>query len=112
MLQSLTLSPDVYVKAEHTELNVLREMKEDIVRWKRMHLFDDTWTLQPRSVLLIPQLPYLKCLAMQVKAEHTELEELREMKEDIVRRERAQAAIIDNQAKRLDELDSLYKVLA
>ena len=49
-------------------------------------------------------------LGMQVKAEHTELEELREMKEDIVRRERAQAAIIDNQAKRLDELDSLYKV--
>ena len=32
------------------------------------------------------------------------------MKEDIVRRERAQAAIIDNQAKRLEELDALYKV--
>ena len=48
----------------------------------------------------------------QIKAEHTELEELREMKEDIVRRERAQAVIIDNQAKRLEELDLLYKVAA
>ena len=33
------------------------------------------------------------------------------MKEDVVRRERAQAAIIDNQAKRLEELDALYKVI-
>ena len=31
------------------------------------------------------------------------------MKEDIERRERAQAALIDNQAKRLDELETLYK---
>ena len=39
-----------------------------------------------------------------------ELEELREMKADIERRERSQATIIDNQAKRLEELDTLYKV--
>ena len=39
-----------------------------------------------------------------------ELEELRELKGDVERRERAQALIIDNQAKRLDELDTLYKV--
>ncbi len=39
-----------------------------------------------------------------------ELEELREMKEDVERRERAQAAVIENQAKRLEELETLYKV--
>lgn len=39
-----------------------------------------------------------------------ELEELRELKQDVERRERAQAAVIENQAKRLEELDKLYKV--
>ncbi len=39
-----------------------------------------------------------------------ELDELREMKEDVERRERAQATVIENQAKRLDELETLYKV--
>jgi hypothetical protein len=38
-----------------------------------------------------------------------ELEELRELKQDVERRERAQAAVIENQAKRLEELDKLYK---
>eukprot|EP00884_Botryococcus_braunii_P012518 jgi/Botrbrau1/21267/Bobra.39_2s0057.2 len=38
-----------------------------------------------------------------------ELEELRELKQDVDRRERAQAAVIENQAKRLEELDKLYK---
>ena len=33
------------------------------------------------------------------------------MKEDVERRERAQATVIENQAKRLDELETLYKVL-
>ena len=46
---------------------------------------------------------------MQVEQASAELEELREMKEDVERRERAQAALIDNQAKRLDELETLYK---
>lgn len=32
------------------------------------------------------------------------------MKEDVERRERAQATVIENQAKRLDELETLYKV--
>ena len=32
------------------------------------------------------------------------------MKEDVERRERAQAAVIENQAKRLEELETLYKV--
>ena len=34
------------------------------------------------------------------------------MKEDVERRERAQAAVIEHQAKRLDELETLYKVRA
>jgi hypothetical protein len=38
-----------------------------------------------------------------------ELEELREMKEDVERREKAQAEVISQQAKRLEELDSLYR---
>jgi hypothetical protein len=39
-----------------------------------------------------------------------ELEELRELKQDVERRERAQATVIENQARRLEELDTLYKV--
>ena len=46
----------------------------------------------------------------QVESASQELEELREMKEDVERRERAQATVIENQAKRLDELETLYKV--
>ena len=33
------------------------------------------------------------------------------MKADIERRERAQALVIENQAKRLEELETLYRVL-
>ena len=47
---------------------------------------------------------------MQLSAESTELVELRELREDVERRERAQAAVIENQAKRLDELETLYRV--
>ena len=47
---------------------------------------------------------------MQVESASQELDELREMKEDVERRERAQATVIENQAKRLDELETLYKV--
>lgn len=50
------------------------------------------------------------CPATQFKEEATELEELRELKADVERRERAQAAVIENQAKRLEELEVLYKV--
>jgi chromosome segregation ATPase len=46
----------------------------------------------------------------EVEQASQELEELREMKEDVERRERAQATVIENQAKRLDELETLYKV--
>jgi hypothetical protein len=49
-------------------------------------------------------------VASQVEAAGAELEELRELKEDVERRERAQAAVIEHQAKRLDELETLYKV--
>ena len=48
--------------------------------------------------------------SLQVETAGQELEELREMKEDVERRERAQATVIENQAKRLDELETLYKV--
>ena len=46
----------------------------------------------------------------QMTNSSVELEELRELKEDVARRERAQALVIENQAKRLDELETLYKV--
>ncbi|MEW5314403.1 MAG: hypothetical protein WDW38_005908 [Sanguina aurantia] len=45
----------------------------------------------------------------QSKADESELEELREMKADIERKDKQQAVIILNQAKRLDELEKLYK---
>lgn len=45
----------------------------------------------------------------KVGDERKELIALREMKEDVERRERAQADVIANQAKRLDELEHLYK---
>ncbi len=51
-----------------------------------------------------------RCATLQVESASQELEELREMKEDVERRERAQATVIENQAKRLDELETLYKV--
>lgn len=38
-----------------------------------------------------------------------ELEELRELKSDVERREKGQAALIETQARRLDELDRLYR---
>ena len=41
--------------------------------------------------------------------ERKELVALRELKEDVERRERAQAEVIANQAKKLEELESLYK---
>ncbi|PNW82236.1 hypothetical protein CHLRE_06g278125v5 [Chlamydomonas reinhardtii] len=43
------------------------------------------------------------------RADAAELEELRELKSDIERKEKQQAAIIDQQAKRLEELEKLYK---
>lgn len=43
------------------------------------------------------------------KADAQELIELREMKEDVARKEKGQAAIIENQAKRLEELEKLYR---
>lgn len=51
-----------------------------------------------------------KVACLQLRDEANELDELREMKADIERRERAQATVIENQAKRLDELETLYKV--
>lgn len=47
---------------------------------------------------------------VQISTESAELEELREMKSDVERREKAQAAVLERQAKRLDELETLYKV--
>uniref|UniRef100_A0A7S0Y9G8 Kinesin motor domain-containing protein n=1 Tax=Polytomella parva TaxID=51329 RepID=A0A7S0Y9G8_9CHLO len=45
----------------------------------------------------------------QMKNDQEELEELREMKADIERKEKQQAVIIENQARRLEELEKLYK---
>ncbi|EFJ53111.1 Kar3 member kinesin-like protein [Volvox carteri f. nagariensis] len=45
----------------------------------------------------------------QSRADQSELEELRELKADIERKEKQQAAIIDQQARRLEELEKLYK---
>ena len=41
-----------------------------------------------------------------------ELEELREMKEDVERRERAQATVIESQAKRLEQVFSAFFALS
>lgn len=47
---------------------------------------------------------------VQISNESVELEDLREMKSDVERREKAQAAVLERQAKRLEELETLYKV--
>ena len=47
---------------------------------------------------------------LQIANESVELEELRELKADVERREKAQAAMLERQAKRLEELETLYKV--
>ena len=44
-----------------------------------------------------------------IKVDMAELEELRDFRSDIARKEKAHAELISNQAKRLDELESLYK---
>ena len=44
-----------------------------------------------------------------VKVDMAELEELRDFRSDIARKEKAHAELIANQAKRLEELESLYK---
>ena len=49
-------------------------------------------------------------VVLQISNESAELEELRELKADVDRREKAQAAVLERQAKRLDELEILYKV--
>lgn len=46
---------------------------------------------------------------VQVKGDSTELDELRELRDDVERRERAQAVVIESQAKRLEECEGLYK---
>ena len=43
-------------------------------------------------------------MGTQFKGEMGELEELRELKDDIERREKAQAVIVENQAKRLEQV--------
>ena len=58
----------------------------------------------------MPQAMAGQAAALQIGNDNVELEELREMKADVERRERAQAAVLERQAKRLEELDSLYKV--
>ena len=51
----------------------------------------------------------LKSETEQMKMDAVELDELREMKEDIERKEKQQAMLIESQAKRLEELERLYK---
>ena len=58
----------------------------------------------------MPQIMARQAAVLQIGNDNVELEELREMKADVERRERAQAAVLERQAKRLEELDSLYKV--
>lgn len=48
-------------------------------------------------------------MTLQVSGDLSELEELREMRADVERRERAQAAVIESQAKRLEECEGLYR---
>ena len=43
------------------------------------------------------------------KVDNAELEELREMKSDVDRKERAHAQLIADQARRLEQLETLYK---
>jgi hypothetical protein len=44
-----------------------------------------------------------------LKVDMAELEELRDFRSDIARKEKAHAELIANQAKRLEELEGLYK---
>jgi len=44
-----------------------------------------------------------------LKVDMSELEELREFRSDVARKEKAHADLIASQAKRLDELEALYK---
>ena len=53
---------------------------------------------------LTPSLPH-----SLTQLDERELDELREMKADVERKEKQQASIIEHQAKRLEELEKLYR---
>ncbi|KAG2501877.1 hypothetical protein HYH03_000375 [Edaphochlamys debaryana] len=99
-------------KAKDTETGELRSQLEAVQGdiQAQMKLKDDKITEIMEELASINAL-YVEAKGEldQTRADAAELDELRELKADIERKEKQQAAIIDQQAKRLDELEKLYK---
>lgn len=65
---------------------------------------------QPKSCAVVQVLlNEVKNDLNMLKVDMSELEELREFRSDVARKEKAHADLIASQAKRLDELEALYK---
>ncbi|KAL4451514.1 hypothetical protein ABPG75_007176 [Micractinium tetrahymenae] len=77
----------------------------EAIREKEKKINELIEDLGSKELLLSEAQAQLAATANQRK----ELEELRELKEDVERREKAQAEVIAQQAKRLEELDALYR---
>uniref|UniRef100_A0A383VU44 Kinesin motor domain-containing protein n=1 Tax=Tetradesmus obliquus TaxID=3088 RepID=A0A383VU44_TETOB len=99
-------------KGKESELKELKESYESAALEMRSQLKargERLGELMEAAAHNAAQLEEMRHEVEEVRAEAAELEELRELKKDIERKEKQQAAIIENQAKRLEELDRLYR---
>lgn len=82
----------------------------DVVPWRRTRVFVLSSALpHVHSCLVQVLLNEVRNDLNLVKVDQAELEELREFRSDVARKEKAHADLIASQAKRLDELEALYK---
>ncbi|KAK9815534.1 hypothetical protein WJX72_005298 [[Myrmecia] bisecta] len=104
-LQRLEAARAAEVAALAGELESVRGSIKESIREKDTKINDMVEELGKTQALLSEKEAEVAALS----SEASELEELREMKADVERRERAQASVIESQAKRLEELETLYK---
>lgn len=93
------------VEKLNRELDAARGPVKEQMRKKDEQINELTEELGNKTVLLTEAQAKLAASGDAEK----ELTELRELKEDVERREKAQAEVISQQAKKLEELDSLYR---
>lgn len=93
------------VEKLNKELDASRGPVKEQLKQKDAKINDLTEELGNKTVLLAEATARIAATGDAEK----ELAELREMKEDVERREKAQAEVISQQARKLEELDSLYR---
>eukprot|EP00775_Hariotina_reticulata_P011897 gene11897-12041_t len=96
-------------EAEAEELKESYEREAAELRNQLKQRADKLNTMLEAAAHQVAHIEELKTELEAARVDAAEVEELREMKKDIERKEKQQAAIIENQAKRLEELDRLYR---